>query len=101
MNMVSPPRGVEVSQPAPCWVPPLLNAFSAPASSRGPPPPTPESPLTSSPFRSQLPFPPFLSLHFNIITNPSVIQIVSIIQFLLPSAGSGFLVAEQEKAKRL
>lgn len=42
---------------------------------------------------------PFLSLHFNIITNPSVIQIASIIQFLLPSGGSGFPVAEQEKAK--
>lgn len=64
-----------------------------------PPTPTPESLLTSSPFRSWLQFPPLLSLHFNIITNPSVIQIASIIQFLLQSAGGGFPVAEQEKAK--
>lgn len=64
-----------------------------------PPKPTPESLLTSSPFRSRLLFPPLLSLHFNIITNPSVIQIASIIQFLLQSAGSGFPVAEQEKGK--
>lgn len=64
-----------------------------------PPTPTPEEPINKFSLPSPLLFPPLLSLHFNIITNPSVIQIASIIQFLLRSAGGGFPVAEQEKAK--